>query len=164
WSTWRPRTNARSCGRSWPGCRPATPTWSWRTCRTCGGRRPPRTSPARGRMRTTGAGRPGSRSPRSDGMGPWQGRSTGSHGWGATPLAPRGTSGIWEGFVHGVGKGALYKFRIEDSRTGFRADKTDPFALFTEIPPKAAAVVWDLDHQWGDHVWMATRAGRNALD
>ena len=88
------------------------------------------------------------------------------NGWdpGTTPLVPRGTSGIWEGFVAGVGKGALYKFRIEDSRSGFRADKADPFALFTEIPPKAAGVVWDLDHDWGDGEWMATRAGRNALD
>src|SRR5215831_11175045 len=25
-------------------------------------------------------------------------------------LAPRGNSGIWEGFVPGVGKGALYKY------------------------------------------------------
>src|SRR6202011_2630243 len=28
-------------------------------------------------------------------------------------LAPRGESGIWEGFIPGVTKGALYKFHIE---------------------------------------------------
>jgi 1,4-alpha-glucan branching enzyme len=35
--------------------------------------------------------------------------------WGARTnlLAPRGNSGIWEGFVPGVTKGALYKFHIE---------------------------------------------------
>src|SRR6202167_2258707 len=29
------------------------------------------------------------------------------------PLTPRGSSGIWEGFIPGVTKGALYKFHIE---------------------------------------------------
>ncbi len=79
-------------------------------------------------------------------------------------LTPRGTSGIWQGFVEGVGKGSLYKFRIEDSRSGFAADKADPFALFTEIPPKTAGVVWDLDYAWGDGDWLAERGRRNALD
>ena len=31
-------------------------------------------------------------------------------------LAPRGSSGIWEGFIPGVTKGALYKFHIESQR------------------------------------------------
>src|SRR6202158_3401815 len=41
--------------------------------------------------------------------------------WGARSnlLAPRGDSGIWEGFVPGVTKGALYKFHIE-SRHGYQ--------------------------------------------
>src|SRR5579862_6878850 len=30
---------------------------------------------------------------------------------GAHKLYPRGSSGIWEGFIPGVGKGSLYKFR-----------------------------------------------------
>src|SRR5690242_3618581 len=30
----------------------------------------------------------------------------------AHPLQARGSSGIWEGFVPGIGKGALYKFHI----------------------------------------------------
>src|SRR5438132_10055190 len=40
-------------------------------------------------------------------------------------LRLRGGSGIWEGFVQGVGPGATYKFHIE-SRTGYRVDKADP--------------------------------------
>lgn len=33
------------------------------------------------------------------------------NGWNesAHPLAPRGSSGIWEGFVPGVGRGAIYQ-------------------------------------------------------
>src|SRR6266508_6702151 len=36
------------------------------------------------------------------------------NGWNksATPLHPREQSGIWEGFVPGVGHGALYKYHI----------------------------------------------------
>jgi len=38
-------------------------------------------------------------------------------------LAPRGGSGIWEGFVPAVTKGALYKFHIESRRHSYRVDK-----------------------------------------
>jgi 1,4-alpha-glucan branching enzyme len=40
------------------------------------------------------------------------------NGWepGAFYLHQRGTSGIWEGFVPGVGQGALYKFATASSR------------------------------------------------
>jgi 1,4-alpha-glucan branching enzyme len=43
-------------------------------------------------------------------------------------------------------------------------DKTDPFSLFNEIPPKTASIVWDLDYTWRDEKWMASRNQRNALD
>jgi 1,4-alpha-glucan branching enzyme len=85
------------------------------------------------------------------------------NGWdpGADQLLPRGTSGIWETFLPSVGRGALYKFLIE-TRDGQRLEKTDPFALFTEVAPKTAAVVWDLEYDWGDAEWMLNRGGRNA--
>src|ERR1700690_3009658 len=41
-------------------------------------------------------------------------------------LSPRGSSGIWEGFVPGATKGALYKFHIESNSKGYKVDKTDP--------------------------------------
>ena len=44
-------------------------------------------------------------------------------------LEPRGSSGIWEGFVPGVTKGALYKFHIESRRHSYRVDKADPVGL-----------------------------------
>jgi 1,4-alpha-glucan branching enzyme len=82
----------------------------------------------------------------------------------AHPLYPREESGIWEGFFPGVGRGTLYKFHIRSRYNGYEVDKTDPFAIFNEIPPKTASIVWDLDYTWRDEKWMASRNQRNALD
>ena len=79
-------------------------------------------------------------------------------------LEPRKNSGIWEGFIDGVGKGALYKFRIDSRFGGYRVDKADPMALFAEVAPKTASVVWDLDYEWQDGAWMAERAQRQSLN
>ena len=79
-------------------------------------------------------------------------------------LRPHESSGIWEGFVPGVGKGALYKFHIVSHVNGYQVDKTDPFALFNEIPPKTASIVWDTDFDWHDAEWMRTRHQRNSLN
>ncbi|HXG51968.1 MAG TPA: 1,4-alpha-glucan branching protein GlgB [candidate division Zixibacteria bacterium] len=80
------------------------------------------------------------------------------------PLAPRGQSGIWEGVLEGVDKGALYKYHVASRYNAYRVDKADPFSFFNEIPPKSASIVWDLEYDWGDGEWMAGRAKRNALD
>ncbi len=89
------------------------------------------------------------------------------NGWipGATPLRPRGASGIWEGGAEAIGRGALYKFHVRSSKNGYAADKTDPFGLFFEHPPNPAAILWSLDdYAWSDGEWMRERARRNALD
>ncbi|MGH7776428.1 MAG: 1,4-alpha-glucan branching protein GlgB [Candidatus Dormibacterales bacterium] len=85
-------------------------------------------------------------------------------GWdpGGRALSPRGRAGIWEGFVPGAGRGALYKYRISPRGGGRVREKADPFAFHTEIPPKTASVVWPLGHPWGDGDWMARRGERNA--
>src|SRR5882672_1068013 len=85
--------------------------------------------------------------------------------WGARSnvLTPRGDSGIWEGFVPGVTKGALYKFHIESRSHGYQVDKADPIGLLHEKPPRTASVVWDLNYTWSDDEWMRTRAARNSL-
>jgi 1,4-alpha-glucan branching enzyme len=79
-------------------------------------------------------------------------------------LAPRGSSGVWEGWIPGVRPGALYKYHIHGPHAGYRADKADPLAFYCETPPRTASIVWDLDYAWGDAAWMAERARRNALD
>jgi 1,4-alpha-glucan branching enzyme len=79
------------------------------------------------------------------------------------PLHARGSSGIWEGFIPGVGKGSVYKFHIPSNQHGYIVDKADPFAILQEAPPRTASVVWDLDYQWSDQDWMKTRQSKNAL-
>ncbi|HET9016171.1 MAG TPA: 1,4-alpha-glucan branching protein GlgB [Thermomicrobiaceae bacterium] len=88
------------------------------------------------------------------------------NGWdpGRHPLLTTGESGIWEAFVPGVGQGALYKFHIHSHVNGYQVDKADPFAVFTEVPPKSASIVWPLDHGWGDAAWMQERADRNGSE
>jgi 1,4-alpha-glucan branching enzyme len=87
------------------------------------------------------------------------------NGWqpDVTPLAPRRSSGIWEGFAPGAAAGARYKLRIV-TRDGRELDKADPFAFQTETPPATASVIWGGDHVWTDGAWMAGRAARNARD
>jgi len=92
-------------------------------------------------------------------MGDFNGWHKSSH-----PLQPRAQSGIWEGFIPGVTKGAAYKYRIKSRFLDYQADKADPFAVFCEVPPKTASIVWDLDYTWGDSDWMAKRAEFNRAD
>jgi alpha-1,4-glucan:alpha-1,4-glucan 6-glycosyltransferase/4-alpha-glucanotransferase len=88
------------------------------------------------------------------------------NGWDKTsyPLRPRDRSGIWEGFVPGLGNEAVYKYHVVSRYRGYQADKADPFAFHNETPPKTASIVWDLEYAWGDQEWMLKRRQRNALD
>src|SRR5579863_5245955 len=79
------------------------------------------------------------------------------------PLKPQGSSGIWSGFIPGVGKGELYKYHIRSQHHGHVVDKADPFGLLHEKPPRTASVVWDLDYQWNDQSWMENRKAKNSV-
>jgi 1,4-alpha-glucan branching enzyme len=84
---------------------------------------------------------------------------------GAHPLAVRSDgSGIWEGFVPGVERGALYKYRVVSSTRDYRVDKGDPFGQRWEVPPGTASVVWDATHTWNDQGWMDSRREKNSLE
>ncbi|MCV2484831.1 1,4-alpha-glucan branching protein GlgB [Flavobacterium sp. SH_e] len=74
------------------------------------------------------------------------------------------SSGIWEGFIPDISKGALYKYKIQSNINGVITEKADPFARYCEKPPHTASVVWDLDYNWKDENWMQTRQDFNALD
>ncbi len=91
-------------------------------------------------------------------MGTFNGWSTSSH-----PLHPSGSSGIWEGFIPGVGRGTGYKYHVVSRHGGYCVDKADPFAVHHEVPPRTGSIVWDLDYEWGDAEWMTRRAERDAL-
>jgi 1,4-alpha-glucan branching enzyme len=91
-------------------------------------------------------------------MGDFNGWNKSSHA-----LRSRAVSGIWEGFISGVEKGAKYKFHVCSRYQGYTADKTDPFALHGETPPLTASIVWDLDYLWNDEAWMRERSRQNNL-
>ncbi|HZU80382.1 MAG TPA: 1,4-alpha-glucan branching protein GlgB [Acidimicrobiales bacterium] len=87
------------------------------------------------------------------------------NGWDgeAAPLAPRGSSGIWEGVVAGAEAGHVYKY-VVTAPDGRRLEKADPFAARAEEPPRTGSVIWPLDYEWHDADWMAKRGERIAMD
>jgi 1,4-alpha-glucan branching enzyme len=82
---------------------------------------------------------------------------------GSHPLQPRGSSGVWAGFLPGIGAGTLYKYWISSRFNGYRVEKADPLGFAAEIRPRTASKVWDLSrYQWNDADWMAQRGKANA--
>lgn len=73
-------------------------------------------------------------------------------------------SGIWEGFIPGVGKGNIYKYKIHSHHNDIKTEKADPYARRCEHPPNTASIVWDDDYKWKDNKWMTKRKEHNALD
>jgi 1,4-alpha-glucan branching enzyme len=81
-----------------------------------------------------------------------------------TPLQQRASSGIWEAFVPGVGKGTLYKYSIKPRFSSKRIDKADPYGFAAELRPRTASIVWDLEqYTWADQDWLDHRPERQAL-
>ena len=79
------------------------------------------------------------------------------------PMRVVGGSGVWELFIPGLGEGALYKFEIKGAHDQILV-KSDPHAHASELRPKTASMVWDVDkYEWGDQAWMARRAQSSAL-
>ena len=72
-------------------------------------------------------------------------------------------SGIWEGFIPNIGVGEAYKYFVK-STSGEELEKSDPFALRWEEPPRTASLVADTYYEWNDKKWMAERYQHNALD
>jgi 1,4-alpha-glucan branching enzyme len=79
------------------------------------------------------------------------------------PLRARGTSGIWEGYIRHVGKGAHYKFHIGTKYLGYIVDKADPYAFFAQESPETASIVWDFQYSWEDQDWMEKRRAHNSM-
>lgn len=88
----------------------------------------------------------------------------GFNGWnpGRHPLWPVRETGVWAGFVPGVGHGELYKYAIESHIHGYKTERADPYAFAAQMRPETASMVWDLDgYAWGDKSWMKARAERD---
>ena len=82
------------------------------------------------------------------------------NGWdvNANVITNRDEIGVWQTFIPGVGKGALYKYFIVGAQDQ-RLFKADPFGNQMEFRPGTASVVADLtSHKWSDGSWMKKRA------
>ncbi|MCC6009138.1 MAG: 1,4-alpha-glucan branching protein GlgB [Rhodobacteraceae bacterium] len=78
------------------------------------------------------------------------------------PMRPRGTTGIWELFIPGLGEGVPYKYQITGSDGALQPLKADPLGFGSEHPPANASVIRDIrGYGWKDSDWMDTRAARN---
>lgn len=81
---------------------------------------------------------------------------------GSNPMSLRNDgSGIWECEIKNVKKGDSYKYFIESQFNGHKEEKVDPFAFYSEIPPKSASKLWKLDYEWSDQNWMDSRHTKN---
>ena len=77
------------------------------------------------------------------------------------PLLSVGSSGVWELFVPRLKEGDLYKFEIHTA-DGRRLFKADPYAYFSEVRPKTASRLFNIDRFiWSDESWMKIRGGVN---
>jgi 1,4-alpha-glucan branching enzyme len=81
------------------------------------------------------------------------------------PMRFRGSSGIWELFIPGLGEGTIYKFEILGKEDVVLPLKADPYAFASELRPSTASTVTRLDkHHWADSQWMEQRAHKNWLE
>ena len=77
----------------------------------------------------------------------------------------RGSTGFWEIFVPGLREGTVYKFEVKSRYKGFLEQKADPYAFFSEVRPKSASVVWNLNkYRWSDGEWMQMRREKNLFE
>ncbi len=73
-------------------------------------------------------------------------------------MQPRGSSGIWETFLPGLGEGCEYKYEVR-TRQGHLLHKADPYGFAMQLRPDTGSLVASLDdYAWGDEEWMRQRA------
>jgi len=76
---------------------------------------------------------------------------------GAHVMQSRGSSGVWEAVVPGVGAGTAYKYEIRD-HAGRLFVKSDPYGFAMQLRPENCSVVASLDgYVWNDAGWLAER-------
>ncbi|WP_116085647.1 1,4-alpha-glucan branching protein GlgB [Tropicimonas sp. IMCC34011] len=74
----------------------------------------------------------------------------------------RGSTGVWEIFLPGIGEGAAYKYEILGAEGQLQPLKADPVGFGSEHPPQTSSIVRDITgYGWHDQDWMDSREGRN---
>ncbi|MDX1672819.1 MAG: 1,4-alpha-glucan branching protein GlgB, partial [Balneolaceae bacterium] len=81
------------------------------------------------------------------------------------PMTLDEDTGLWWTFVPGLKQWAIYKYEIKTAEDAPPFLKTDPYAFVTELRPKTAALVYDLEgYTWNDDAWMQNRGERQRYD
>ncbi len=74
------------------------------------------------------------------------------------------TGGVWEIFIPGAKEGDSYKYLVRSKHFGHEQLKADPFGFRSEVPPKSASIVCNIDsYVWTDEEWMGSRGEREWL-
>ena len=80
------------------------------------------------------------------------------------PMRRRGSTGVWETFVPGLGEGTIYKYELRGAHGALLPLKADPVGFGSEHPPANASVVRRIDGDWHDDVWMKERGTHHTVD
>ncbi|MGB3714875.1 MAG: 1,4-alpha-glucan branching protein GlgB [Candidatus Promineifilaceae bacterium] len=81
------------------------------------------------------------------------------------PMRFHSNSGIWDIFMPDLSEGAIYKYEIKTRYLNYTVNKTDPVGFFSEMRPKTASIVWDLDkYEWQDSEWLERRREVSSLN
>jgi 1,4-alpha-glucan branching enzyme len=73
------------------------------------------------------------------------------------PMTNINNSGIWSIFIKGLEAGETYKYNVYGADGQFR-EKSDPYAVFSELRPHKGSVVYDLnDYRWMDKAWQLSK-------
>ena len=76
----------------------------------------------------------------------------------ALPMMKFKTGGVWGLFVPGMKSGDLYKYAIKPKGEKEIKIKSDPYALFCELRPSNASIVYSLKkYKWNDKEWISSR-------
>ncbi len=71
------------------------------------------------------------------------------------PMHPVGSTGVWQAHVDTAKRGDLYKYAIVQPDGGM-AYKADPYAVYSELRPGTASVVWGIpQREWEDAEYYA---------
>jgi 1,4-alpha-glucan branching enzyme len=74
------------------------------------------------------------------------------------PMRLHPAQGIWELFIPNLREGEAYKYSVLSRYNGFKAEKADPYGVYSELTPHTASVVYDLrGYEWHDGDWLAAR-------
>ncbi len=72
---------------------------------------------------------------------------------------------IWEIFIPNLPDNTDYKYAIQSRILGYKVDKADPYAFYSQMRPSTGSLIWNLDrYEWQDQAWMAERAEHQKLN